>query len=250
MEILKFNLSGNFAHFKMPEINNTNLTFLQIHKTTIKGIIGAIVGLDGYNAANLFKTDVQFLTELKNLKVGIIPNANKGVFLNKIETFTNTTGHASTEEGGVLIVEEKILVNPNWDIYLDLSEINKELKDKINDYLLNNLCVYIPYLGKNHYPITIKNVEILNSEKIDNPEYCSSLFVQDNVVLDNDFLSKDDLVYGDTPFLSSFFLPINMNQELGYQDYKSFCYTNSYISKIDTSNRLFIQNDNKIIELF
>lgn len=250
MSILKFNLSGKFAHFRIPEVNNINLTFLQIHKTIIKGIVGAIVGLDGYNTAKLLNKEVEFLNKLENIKVGIIPNADKGIFPNKIEKFTNTTGHASREEGGTLIVEEKILINPSWDIYLDLSNIDTDLKEKIEDYFLNSNSEYLPYLGKNHYNAIMKNVEIIDKQLVENPEYCSSLFIKNNVELDSDIVSKEDLVYGTTPFISSFFLPIDMNIELGYKNYNNFIFTNLYINYINSDERMFIKDNKKIIELF
>lgn len=253
MKIIKLNLSGNFAHFKMPETNNKNITFLQIHKIALKGLLGATIGLSGYNTARFFGTEIGFLTKLDGIRIGIIPNVDKGLFLTDMFKFTNTTGHASKEKGGVLIIEEKILINPNWDIYLDLSSLEKEIQDKLEDYLINEKRYYLPYFGKNTYDARIKEVEILELEKEEKPEYCSSLFINQDLKLDSDILTKDDLVYGDRPFLSTFFLPTNIEVEnirLGYRDYKQFLFTNYYIDEIDTTNRTFIKHNDKIIELF
>lgn len=253
MKVIKLNLSGDYAHFKMPEINSTNLSFLQIHKIALKGILGSIIGLDGYNTAKLLNIPVEFLTKLENLKVGIIPNTQEGIFITSLEKFTNTTGHASYEKGGVLIIEEKVLVKPNWDIYLDISDLEQDIQDRLEDYLVNQKNYYIPYLGRNHYPAYIKEVEVLELEEEKEPEYCSSLLINKDLKLDSDILAKDDLVYGDKPFLSTFFLPTNIdieNIQLGYRDYKQFLFTNYYIEEIDTTNRIFIKHNKKIIELF
>ena len=50
MEVIKFTISGKTAFFKDPSVNSgTTLTFNCIHKISIMGIIGAIMGYEGYN---------------------------------------------------------------------------------------------------------------------------------------------------------------------------------------------------------
>ena len=63
----------------------------------------------------------------------------------KIQIFNNSVGYASGEQGGNLIVKEQWLENPKWEIYLLLDGTEAE---KIAEYLLQNRCVYFPYLGK------------------------------------------------------------------------------------------------------
>lgn len=250
MKILRFKLGGNFSHFRNPEINNKNLTFLQIHKTIIKGIIGAIIGLEGYNTSMLLNRDkIEFLDKLQSLKVGIIPKSKHGIFQTQINDYINQTGHASYEQGGTLIIHEKVLVNPSWDIYLYLEELDKDIQEKIEDYLLNSKIEYPFYLGKNHYFGVISDVELLECERENNPKYISSLFIQDYFELDEDIEDEDDLVYGKNPFLTTFFLPTNMDNELGYRDYYTFAYTNLYIGNIKNDNFLCIKKNNNIIFL-
>ena len=51
MKAIKFNLSGKFAHFKKPDVNSyAYFTYSHIHKVALLGILGAILGLKGYES--------------------------------------------------------------------------------------------------------------------------------------------------------------------------------------------------------
>lgn len=50
LEVIKFNLSGTGAVFKQPYMNETNLTYSQIHKVALLGMLGAIIGLKGHRS--------------------------------------------------------------------------------------------------------------------------------------------------------------------------------------------------------
>ena len=50
MEILKFTIKGSNAFFKKPDVNTyLYLTYGNIHKIALIGILGAILGYCGYN---------------------------------------------------------------------------------------------------------------------------------------------------------------------------------------------------------
>ena len=76
-----------------------------------------------------------------------------------------------------MIVKEQWLENPIWDIVvlLDCQEA-----DMLALSLLNNTCIYIPYLGKNDHPANISNVEIIElTEKKINEDKIVCLFPKD-----------------------------------------------------------------------
>ena len=53
--IISFDLRADFACFKKPDINEgTILTFNSLHKPALLGVLGAIVGLKGYNKRGEF----------------------------------------------------------------------------------------------------------------------------------------------------------------------------------------------------
>ncbi|MFR6330936.1 MAG: type I-B CRISPR-associated protein Cas5b [Eisenbergiella sp.] len=117
MEILKFNLKGSHAFFKVPEVNTYYyFTYGNIHKVALLGMLGAIMGYKGYQIED--KDYPEFYEKLQYLNVSIVPEQKQGYFQKKIQVFNNSVGYASKEAGGNLIVKEQWLENPEWTIYI------------------------------------------------------------------------------------------------------------------------------------
>ena len=124
MKALKFTLSGNSAFFKDNVINTVYLTYGNIHRVALLGMFGAILGYGGYSKQNdmLKKKNKkmsdypEFYEKLKDIKISIVSNGKNGYFNKKLQTFNNSVGYASKEEGGNLIVKQFWLENPSWDI--------------------------------------------------------------------------------------------------------------------------------------
>lgn len=224
MEILKFKLSGKTAFFKKPEVNTYYyFTYGQIHKAAILGIFGAILGYGGYGNVWMEKVErksfqtclcqkqeqtvsglwhdikngdiffgkdrelPEYYRKLKNVKVGIVPCNKNGYIPKKIQTFNNSVGYASGEQGGNLIVKEQWLEAPEWDIYVLIdSEESRKLKEAIQ----KRSAVYPPYLGKNDHPADISEISICHGEKAEieknDAVEISSLFIKRYAVLDTD----------------------------------------------------------------
>lgn len=220
---IKFKLFGKTAFFKKPEVNEyAYFTYNNIHKIALLGILGAIIGLEGYNQQRE-KTYPEFYEKLKDLKISIVPDKKlKGIYPKKIQTFNNSVGYASNEEGGNLIVREQWLENPSWTIYIyNDGTVESNLYNKLKEYLLQGKTVYIPYLGKNDHPASITQVkEIeLKEEKLD---YIDSIF-SENIEIDS-FDSVDELAY-----LIKEIQPIKLQEEYNFYEYEPFIYTNYYL---------------------
>lgn len=170
MKALKFTLKGETAFFKDNSINNIYLSYGNIHRVALLGIFGAILGYGGYSQQNNVikgrktkKTDYpEFYEKLKDLKISIVSNGKYGTFPKKIQTFNNSVGYASKEEGGNLIVKQFWIENPSWDIYLDLR--NPEAL-RLAEHILNKKAVYVPYLGSNDHFADICQVEEVELEE-------------------------------------------------------------------------------------
>ena len=66
LETIKFELSSRMAIIKKPDSNETYFKYTFTHKIMIYGILGAIIGLNGYNYYSLkkcLKEDVEELPE-------------------------------------------------------------------------------------------------------------------------------------------------------------------------------------------
>lgn len=257
LETIKFELSSRMAIIKKPDSNETYYTYTFPHKIMIYGILGAIIGLNGYNYYSLkkcLKEDVEelpeFYSKLCNLKIAIVPYIDNKNFKKKIQSFNNSVGYASQEQGNNLIVKEQCLENPKWDIYI--MDNNSGEYNKIKEYLLNRKCEYIPYIGKNDHFANIKNVEVFNIESKSNSEKIDSIFDKDILAdyIDDfdemfawDFTGKKDKEYEYTEVN-----PTKLNEKIGYTNFKQFIFTNKSL-KIKENSDLFLLNG-KIIYYF
>ncbi len=225
---IKFKLFGKTAFFKKPEVNEyAYFTYNNIHKIALLGMLGAIIGLGGYNQQKE-NTYPEFYEKLKDLKIAIVPDKKlKGIYPKKIQVFNNSVGYASNEEGGNLIVREQWLENPSWTIYLyNDGFVEQNIYQKLKEYLLQRKTVYIPYLGKNDHPATITEVEEIDLQET-KLDYIDSIFIE-NIAID-DFESVDELAY-----LVKEIQPIKLQEEYNFYEYESFIYTNYYLKqKID-----------------
>lgn len=240
MRVIKFELSGRTAHFKRPDVNvSTYFTYHHIHKVALLGILGAIIGLKGYNEQDKNSDFPEFYEKLMSLSIAILPISKyNGIFSKKIQVFNNSVGYASQENGNNLIVREQWLENPRWKIYISLeSDIEPSLLSKLEYSLLNNQTVYVPYLGKNDHFADIANVELLELNEVDNPDYISSLFVWEDVILEQDTVDYE------SPYTFKDTVPCSLNN-LGMYEFKRIGLTNRMISS--TNNTLYFSEEKNL----
>ena len=97
VQAIKFELSSNMGIIKKPDSNETYYTYNYPHKIMLLGILGAIIGLNGYNytafqkylGQNVENELPEFYTKLCNLKISIVPSFTETYFRKKIQTFNN-----------------------------------------------------------------------------------------------------------------------------------------------------------------
>ncbi len=257
LETIKFELSSRMAIIKKPDSNETYYTYTFPHKIMIYGILGAIIGLNGYNYYSLkkcLKEDVEelpeFYSKLCNLKIAIVPYIDNKNFKKKIQSFNNSVGYASQEQGNNLIVKEQCLENPKWDIYI--MNNNSDEYNKIKEYLLNRKCEYIPYIGKNDHFANIKNIEVFNIESKSNSEKIDSIFDKDIL---EDYIDDFDEMFTagftgkkDEKYEYIEVNPTKLNEKIGYTNFRQFIFTNKSL-KIKENSDLFSVNG-KIIYYF
>src|SRR5699024_7719725 len=122
----------------------------------------------------------EFYKKLRNLKISFVSESKDGIFSKKLQSFNNSTGLASKEKGGTLIVNQVWLEDPSWLIYI---LIDGEESKYLADYILNNKSVYIPYLGSNDHMANISDQNIINLESKESIKI-------DSLFLDDDFEVK------------------------------------------------------------
>ena len=236
MEALKFTLSGNSAFFKDNVINTVYLTYGNIHRVALLGMFGAILGYGGYGKQNDMlkkknkkKPDYpEFYEKLKDIKISIVSDGKNGYFNKKLQTFNNSVGYASKEEGGNLIVKQFWLENPSWDIYilLDCDEAKK-----IADYMQNRKAIYLPYLGSNDHLANIMDVEIIDiEEKMSSEDETIEIL---SMIKDSDISEKKKNVFSidknsirDDIYKYSEYLPVTLSKELNQYEKEKMTITN------------------------
>ena len=236
MKALKFTLSGNSAFFKDNVINTVYLTYGNIHRVALLGMFGAILGYGGYSKQNDMlkkknkkKPDYpEFYEKLKDIKISIVSNGKNGYFNKKLQTFNNSVGYASKEEGGNLIVKQFWLENPSWDIYilLDCDEAKK-----IADYIQNRKAIYLPYLGSNDHLANIMDVEIIDiEEKMSSEDETIEIL---SMIKDSDISEKKKTVFSmdknsarDDIYKYSEYLPVALSKDLNQHEKEKMTITN------------------------
>ena len=236
MKALKFTLSGNSAFFKDNVINTVYLTYGNIHRVALLGMFGAILGYGGYGKQNdmLNKKKKkmpdypEFYEKLKDIKISIVSNGKNGYFNKKLQTFNNSVGYASKEEGGNLIVKQFWLENPSWDIYilLDCDEAKK-----IADYIQNRKAIYLPYLGSNDHLANIMDVEIIDiEEKMSSEDETIEIL---SMIKDSDISEKKKTVFSmdknsarDDIYKYSEYLPVALSKDLNQHEKEKMTITN------------------------
>ena len=249
MKAVSFELSGKTACFRKPDVNQyAYFTYNNIHKPALLGLLGAILGLGGYNqlsAENIRNKKEkkplnggfpEFYEKLKHLKVSITPIAPHGYFSKKVQAFNNSVGYASKELGGNLIVREQWLEEPKWQIMV-LDDGSDEYL-KLKEYLLEGKCMFIPYLGKNDHPATIvESKEIALNAPMEDIKI-SSLFIENRCAILN-MPPRGELSY--------FFKevsPVRLQEQYHFYEYENLIFTNHKVINNDLENIYSFESKN------
>src|SRR5665648_1019208 len=158
-KLLRFRLYGSFAHFNQPISNRFRNTYSVIPKPQLLGLIGSIVGLEGYKNKNTIPV---FYQKLSNLKVYIKPNSNQdkkfSVTYNSMNSFLNNRVDASLPN---VIMNEQILMEPDYEIGLLLNEKNV-IHKKIIEHVQDNRTTFPIYFGKNEFFANIQYISLIH----------------------------------------------------------------------------------------
>lgn len=150
---------ATFGFLKKPDINEgMYLTYNLLHKPALLGMLGAVAGLGGYGRPTYMLAErvLEHRRRLADVRVAIAPlDADRGNFRKAVIKYTNTVGYAN--DGSTLIVAEQTLLRPAYRTWLLLDDA-----DEVQALLLSRLqrreAEYVPYLGKNEFPVWWENV--------------------------------------------------------------------------------------------
>jgi CRISPR-associated protein Cas5h len=276
MKLISFDLKADFAFFRKPDTNATiNLSYNIIHRPALLGILGAIIGLDGYKekdkinehptgniVISAFEGDKeknkmpQYYRVLENVKIGIEPlNHKMGNYTKTNIKYSNTVGYAN--KGTNFLTEELTLVRPEYRIYLLLNEEDDYHKQLISS-LKNGSAEFIPYFGKNEFTAwwdsdSFKEYRFYKKEIQNDSVKIRSIFYKSNILRDNmeapfpDLFNFEDK---ERPFVYFERLPKGFDLELMQYDIAEFAYSNYLIKNAQTlDNLFFVEEFNSYVQL-
>ncbi|RHJ87621.1 type I-B CRISPR-associated protein Cas5b [Parabacteroides sp. AM08-6] len=256
--LISFDLHADFAFFKKPDYNDgILLSYNMIHKPALLGLLGAVIGLQGYRKKRELP---EYYQRLATLQVGIEPLSpyhDKGNFRKSVVKYTNTVGYANQD--GNLLIEESLLIKPAYRCYLLLSEENEDHL-KLYEYLRRGWAEYIPYLGKNEYPAwfgeSFREYEFTEFHPLSNFRI-SSLFIKEDIVKEKTVNESFSMTSWEMENKGNFIyferLPKSFDIQLMQYELAEFVFMDWWLDaniKISSLYQIAYKQEEKIIQFF
>lgn len=225
-KLISFDLKADFAFFKKPDYNaGIQLSYNMLHKPALLGILGAIIGLEGYKEKGKLP---EYFEQLKHLQIGIMPLAHvHGNYQKTVLRYTNGVGYANKD--GNLLIDETMLIAPAYRCFV-LLNLDNELEVKIYHSVLKQEAEYIPYLGKNEFQAWIEEPMDNEFEQIEtnNVSFAlDSIFIKSGIVKEQKIEPEINFDFSVSGGSFTFFerLPIGFNVELMQYEMGEFAFT-------------------------
>lgn len=195
MEVLKFDIEGKFAHFRKFHGNNTAMSYSIPPRTTIIGVLAAILGEGKDTYYGKFKSD--------NLRIGVRIMQNIKKSFHRLNYLKITGRDDFTGKNGRIQTPFEIVTGNDlkqdmvcYRFYIAAGE-DAELYDSLKHRLLSDDRTYNISLGIAGFSAFISNVELVqaiemeaNSEWVDIHSACNS-----ERVLEIDFLEDPEIKF-------------------------------------------------------
>lgn len=145
--VIAFDLWGDYAHFRKHYTTTSPLTFSIPPRTTLCGLLAAIIGLDKTEYLNYFSDKdasigVQLLSNVKKVTLAenLIDTKKAGKLMNQIKQRTQ--------------IRFELLKNPKYRIFVNHK--NSSIHLKLKEMLQEHKMVYTPCLGLSEFIANFK----------------------------------------------------------------------------------------------
>lgn len=254
LKLISVDLQADFGFFRKPDANATiNLSYNIIHKPALLGLLGAVIGLKGYEEKN--KTP-EYFEKLSHLKVGIEPLCHdKGNFQKTIIKYSNTVGYAN--KNSTFLTEEATLIKPVFRIYLLLDSDNL-IEGSLLSNLENGKAEFIPYFGKNEFYAwwdisSFKEYSFSQATNTGNSIIVKGIFIKrDSINNQKDQIEVDIMSFIDEepPFIYMERLPEDFDFKLFQYNISEFVFTTFRIKNtIKISNLYYLEEVDSYVQL-
>ncbi|APX00324.1 type I-B CRISPR-associated protein Cas5 (plasmid) [Halobiforma lacisalsi AJ5] len=163
---LSFTVRSTWGHFKRVGRSVTKQTYRVPPRTTVAGMLAAIVGAERNSYYDVFGADnaAIAITPLSDIRTVNIPTVGLGTDPGQDVTTTvgnyyseyNLTYQDTTKDRQLHAYE--VLADPAYRI--DVALEDEAFYDELRDHLESGTAVYPPSLGKSEYLATIEDIEI------------------------------------------------------------------------------------------
>lgn len=145
-----FDISGEFAHFRKFNTTTSPLTYPVPPRTTLAGMLGAIIGIDRFSFYEIFSREKAFIA------VQIIkPIRKTSHAFNLVDTKRSFFNIANRTQ-----IEFELIQNAHYRIFV--SVLDKKIYSLLNKNISLNQTYFTPYLGLSQF--TAKTEFITESE--------------------------------------------------------------------------------------
>lgn len=262
-KLISFDLYADFGFLKKPDVNDgLVMGYNMLHKPALLGILGAIIGLRGYERKGQLP---EYYKTLQKVQVGIEPinfspgslRHEQGNFQKTALTYTNTVGYANAD--GNLIITEQTLISPAYRCYI-LLDLSNETQEVLCKRIRNGEAAYLPYIGKNEFSAWWNEVREYEHSPFNPSEHefrIQSVFIRNYPMskhkVQPKFSPSTRTVVNASSFVYFERLPIGFNEQLYQYELAEFMYSDWFWKQDTSVENLYSitqSGNNFVIQLF
>lgn len=225
MEIIQFDISGKFAHFRKYYANNTALTYSLPPRTAVMGMLAAIDGMprDTYYeelASDRIRIGVAAKTPIKKNfhRLNFLSIKSSGDFRKSFDSdFRGMAGNPIQTPFEVITGHDVNKDNVRYRIFLGSTDAGMNAFQALKKRLMAREWVYAPTLGTANFNASIADIVYYNEEQIIEKQAISEYIAFDSAVNSENvtdlIFEKDALAFVEEELLPADFVA-NNNREL------------------------------------
>lgn len=204
MKILKFKLSGDYAHFRKPYTTTSPLTYPIPTRPSLAGLIGAITGKS--------KGNVDYQNEQSYLALSIVNPLKKtrmGINLTKVPTATDLKNgflDLKIQSNQLNQIRFEFIKNPEYIVYF-LHE-DMQLYSELKNHLESHTCIYTPYFGISELIANFEYLGEFEAQKIENPSV-----IKINTVIPKKAVNENSINFEDSSEYFNVRMPNRLDEE-------------------------------------
>jgi CRISPR-associated protein Cas5h len=180
MKVIVFDVKGKFAHFRKFYTNSSSLTYGVPPRTTIAGMIAAIMGFERDSYYEIFSSD--------KLKIGVKKLTPTKKILQTLNYIRATSmSELITPKDHTQVPFEILVGDTELSFRIYVTHNNLDLLNELEERIRKNQLAYPPYLGSANFGCSIKYIDYLEGVYEESKDYIKI----DSVIRSEDIAEVD-----------------------------------------------------------